>query len=140
MGEGESVTKDDIRKAELKVGHRVFVSGGRPQFIGEVVRFRGKPLGWYTADSSTDDSRLERKVIAYSLYECPGGYRAARIEIYYQRRRERSRWTKKEALTSLLPTVPEDNADQNEQTSGYGVYTDSEGPVQLQFIYSEVCK
>ncbi len=65
-------------REEVLVGHRVLVGDGRPEFIGEIVRFWGKALGWYTADSSTDDSHLKRKDIAYSLYECPDGYRVAR--------------------------------------------------------------
>jgi hypothetical protein len=125
-------------REEVRVGHRVLVSDGRPEFIGEVVRFRGKALGWYTAETSTDDSRLKRKDIAYALYQCPGGYRVARIEVYYQRRRERSRWTTKESLTSLLPTAAKDDANQNEQTPGYGLYPEEEARREFPDLFSAV--
>jgi len=36
-------------RQEVYVGHRVLASDGRPPFIGEIIRFRGKLLGGYTA-------------------------------------------------------------------------------------------
>ena len=125
-------------REEVRVGHRVLVSDGRPEFIGEVVRFRGKALGWYTADSSIDDGRLKRKDIAYSLYECPDGYRVARIEVYYQRRREQSRWTTKESFTSLLPAMTAEGVGQDEQTPGYGLYTEEEARQGFPDLFSAV--
>jgi hypothetical protein len=97
-----------------------------PAFIGEKVRFKGKSLGVYTVEDSIDDSRLKRKVPSFTLYECPGGYRVKRTEFYLQRRKERYRWQKHEAFTSLLPTVDEGDAGPNEQTSSYGIYTEEE--------------
>ena len=132
------MTKDDIGKADVYVGHRVLVGDSRPEFIGEIVRFKGKPLGYYTSESSTDDSRLERKDITHTLYECPGGYRVARQEWLYQRRRERSRWTRKEVLTSLLPAVSDDDVDQNAQTPGYGLYTEEEARQKFPNLFSAV--
>ena len=32
--------------------------------MGEIVRFRGKHLGWYTAETSIDESRLSSARIA----------------------------------------------------------------------------
>lgn len=125
-------------REEVKVGHQVLVSDGRPPFIGEIVRFRGKLLGWYTADSSIDENRLKRKDITYALYQCPDGYRVQRSEVYYQRRRERSRWTTVEAYTSLLPTVDGDDVGENEQTPGYGLYTEEEARREFPNLFSAV--
>jgi hypothetical protein len=125
-------------RQEVYVGHRVLASDGRPPFIGEIIRFRGKLLGGYTADTSTDDSRLKRKDIQLALYQCPGGYRVQRSEAYYQRRRERSRWTTIEAYTSLLPKVAEDSVGQNEQTPGYGLYTEEEARREFPDLFSAV--
>ncbi|MDQ3375734.1 MAG: hypothetical protein M3533_02415 [Actinomycetota bacterium] len=125
-------------REEVKVGHHILVSDGRPPYIGEIVRFRGKLLGWYTADTSIDDSRLKRKDITCALYRCPRGYRVRRSEVYYQRRRERSRWTTTEAYTSLLPTVNEEDAGVNEQTPGYGLYTEEEARRAFPDLFSAV--
>ncbi len=125
-------------REEVRVGHHVLVSDGRPPFIGEIVRFRGKLLGWYTADTSIDENRLKRKDITYALYECPGGYSVQRGEAYYQRRRERSRWTTKEVYNSLLPTVAEDDVGQDEQTPGYGLYTEEEARREFPDLFSAV--
>jgi hypothetical protein len=132
---GGSVTKDDVEnKVEVKVGHRVFASDGRPRFVGEVLRFKGEYLGFYTAEDSTDDGRLKRTEVSYSLYRCPGGYRVFRSELHSQRRRERSRWHKKEAFSSLLPTADEEGAD--EQTSNYGLYTEEEARRAFPRLFS----
>lgn len=91
---------DDAKsRIEVPVGHRVFVADGRPRFVGEKVRFRGEQLGFFTETSTLDDARLKRKDVVYGLYRCPDGYRVVRHETDYQRRRERARWTAKEAMT-----------------------------------------
>jgi hypothetical protein len=134
LWEGGYVPEDAIEhKEEVEVGHRryhrAYVGEGyevMPAFIGEKVRFKGKSLGVYTVEDSIDDSRLKRKVLSLTLYECPGGYRVKRTEFYLRRRKERYRWQKHEAFTSLLPTVDEGDAGPNEQTSSYGIYTEEE--------------
>jgi hypothetical protein len=134
LWEGGYVPEDAMEyKEEVEVGHRryhrAYVGEGydvMPTFIGEKVRFKGKSLGVYTVEDSIDDSRLKRKVLSFTLYECPGGYRVKRTEFYFRRRKERYRWQKHEAFTSLFPTVEEGDAGQNEQTSSYGIYTEEE--------------
>ncbi len=123
-------------RVEVKVGHHVLVSDGRPPFVGEVVRFRGELLGSYTADTSVDDSRLKRKDTTYALYRCPGGYRIGRSEVHYRRRRERSRWTTTEAYTSLLPKAAEEGADENGQAPGYGLYAEEEARREFPNLFS----
>ena len=126
-------------REEVQVGRRYSsASEGRPHFMGEIVRFKGKHLGWYTAETSMDESRLKRKDVNYSLYECPGGYRARRSEEYYERRRERSRWYWKEVYTTLLPTVDENDEGKNEQTPGYGLYTEEEARREFPNLFSAV--
>jgi hypothetical protein len=83
-----------------------------------------------------DESRLKRKDINYSLYQCPGGYRVRRTEEHLERRRERSRWYWKEVYTSLLPTV--DDVGENEQTHGYGLYTEEEARRAFPDLFSAV--
>ncbi len=131
---------DDLieKRQEVRVGNHVYVGDARPPFIGEIVRFRGESLGVYTADDSIDDSRLKRTLVQCVLYRCPGGYRIYRSELHYQRRKERSRWQRKEAFTSLLPTVDEKDVGQNEQTPGYGLYTEEEARRAFPELFSAV--
>ena len=132
-------------KEEVEVGHRryhrAYVGEGyevMPAFIGEKVRFKGKSLGVYTVEDSIDNSRLKRKVLSFTLYECPGGYMVKRTEFYLRRRKERHRWQKHEAFTSLFPTVDEGDADQNEQTSSYGIYTEEEARREFPDLFPAV--
>ncbi len=122
-------------KVEVSVGHRVYVGDGRPPFIGELVRFRGKALGVYTVDDSVDESRLKRTLIQLVLYECPGGYRVNRSELHYRRRKEGGQWRRLEAFTTLLPTEDEDVA-RSEETSGYGLYTEEEARRTFPDLFS----
>jgi hypothetical protein len=140
------VPEDAIEhKVEVDVGHRIlhraYVGEGphlAPHFIGEKVRFKGKSLGVHTTDDSIDDSRLKRTLIQYVLYQCPGGYRVYRSELHYRRRKERHRWQKHEAFSSLLPTVGDEGAGQNEQTPGYGIYTEEEARRAFPDLFSAV--
>jgi hypothetical protein len=77
LGKEKLMSEDAIEyREEVQVGRRFSsASEGRPHFMGEIVRFRGRNLGWYTAETSIDESRLKRKDVTYSLYQCPGGYR-----------------------------------------------------------------
>lgn len=144
--EGGKVPEDSLEhKVEVEVGHRryhrAYVGEGwevMPAFIGEKVRFKGKSLGVYTTEDSIDDSRLKRKLIQYVLYQCPGGYRVRRSEMHYRRRKERLRWQKHEAFSSLLPTVNEEDAGHNEQTSGYGIYTEEEARREFPDLFPAV--
>jgi hypothetical protein len=76
--------------------------------------------------------------VNYNLYQCPGGYRVLRSEVHYERRRERSSWYWKEVYTSLLPTVDEDDVGENEQTPGYGLYTEEEARRAFPDLFSAV--
>src|SRR5215218_467895 len=104
-GEGGKVHEEALeQKVEVDVGHRryhrEYVGEGyqvMPAFIGEKVRLKGE-------------------LIRYFLYRCPGGYRVYRSELHYRRRKERYRWQKGEAFSSLFPTVNKEDACQNEQT------------------------
>jgi hypothetical protein len=134
LWEGGHVPEDAIEhNEEVEVGHRrynrQYVGEGyevMPAFIGQKVRFKGNSVGVYTLEDSIDESRLKRKVLSFTLYECPGGYRVKRTEFYLRRRKERYRWQKHEAFTSLLPTLEEGVAGPKEQTSSYGIYTKEE--------------
>lgn len=126
------------RREEVLVGHRVFVSDSRPRFVGEKVRFRGKNLGHYTAETSLDDVRLKRTDVIYTLYQCPSGYRIACTEVRYQRRRERSRWTTVESSTNLLPKTDETNVDNTEGDSIYGAYSEAEARRMFPNLFSAV--
>jgi hypothetical protein len=146
LWEGGYVPEDAIEhKEEVEVGHRryhrEYVGEGyevMPAFIGEQVRFKGKSLGVYTVEDSIDDSRLKRTLIQYVLYQCPGGYRVYRSELHYRRRKERYRWQKHEAFSSLFPTVNKEDAGQNEQTSGYGIYTEEEARREFPDLFPAV--
>ena len=57
------------KKVEVQVGRRV--AGEDAPFIGEIIRFKGKKFGTYTADRSISDNK--RKDVVYALYRCPDG-------------------------------------------------------------------
>ena len=132
-------------KEEVEVGHRryhrEYVGKGyevMPAFLGEKIRFKGNSVGVYTAEDSIDESRLKRRVLSFTLYECPGGYRVKRTELYLRRRKQRYCWQKHEAFTSLLPTVDEGDAGSNEQSSSYGIYTEEEARRDFPELFSAV--
>ncbi len=85
----------------MTIGKRSWENKG--QNLIEKIRFNGERLGHYTSDTELDDSRLNRRETIYTLYHCPDGYRVAHTLFDSKRRRERARWSKKEALTELLP-------------------------------------
>lgn len=122
----------------MLVGHRAHVADGRPEFLGEKIRFRGEQRGFYTETSTLDDSRLKRKEIRYALYRCPGGYMVLRVEAASQRRRERSRWHTKESSKSLLPVVDGADASHGEKTPVYGAYTEEEARQAFPELFSAV--
>src|SRR5919112_2894117 len=146
LWEGGYVPEDAIElEEEVEVGHRryhrEYVGKGyevMPAFIGEKVRFKGKSVGVYTVEDSIDESRLKRKVLSFTLYECLGGYRVKRTEFYLRRRKERYRWQKHEAFTSLLPTLDKGDAGPNEQSSSYGIYTEEEARRDFPDLFSAV--
>ena len=125
-------------KVEVHVGHRVLVSDGRPRFVGEIARFRGKRLGYYIESSTIDDDRLKRKDVYNELYRCPDGYRVSRQEVYYRRRRERARWHAQEAFVSLLPVVNRDDAGHDGSPPVYGTYTEEEARREYPKLFSAV--
>ncbi len=118
-------------RLEVRVGRHVT---GEP-FIGQVVRFEGKELGWYVAESSISDN--QRKDIGYELYRCPGGYRVVRGELHYRRRKEGGRWSMRAWYKQLLPAVEEDAGQQN-PTLHYGLYAEEEARRTFPELFSAV--
>ncbi len=138
-GRREHLPEDAMEdKVEVLVGRRVHVSDGRPQFLGEKVRFKGKQLGHYVASDKTDESRLKRKETFYVLYQCPGGYRVQRTEMESRRRRERARWTRVESFTTLLPVADGEGSHPDQGSPSYGIYGEEEARRAYPDLFSAV--
>jgi hypothetical protein len=122
LDRSEGVVVQD--QVEVTVGKRSWEHKG--QNLVEKIRFKGERLGHYTSDTELDDSRLNRRETIYTLYRCPDGYRVARTLFDSRRRRERARWSKKEALTELLPKA--DGTDDGAPMLGaeYGYYSEDD--------------
>ncbi len=96
-------------QVEVTIGKRSWEHKG--QNLIEKIRFKGERLGHYTSDTELDDSRLNRRETIYTLYHCPDGYLVAHTLLDSKCRRERARWSKKEALTELLPKADGTDGD-----------------------------
>lgn len=123
-------------QVEVVVGKRSFESKG--QSLVEKIRFCGERLGHYTSDTTLDDSRLNRRETIYSLYRCPGGHRVARTLLDSKRRRERARWSKKEAVTRLLPVTDGTDGDAVALGMDYGYYSEDEARRMYPELFSAV--
>lgn len=123
-------------QVEVTVGKRSYEHKG--QIIVEKIRFKGEQLGHYTSDTALDDSRLSRCETIYTLYRCPDGYRVARTLLNSKRRRERARWSKKEALTELLPKANGTEGDATVLGADYSYYGEDEARRLYPGLFSAV--
>ena len=123
-------------KVEVTVGKQSFEYQG--QTLVERIRFRGERLGHYTSDTELDDSRLARRETIYTLYHSPNGYRVARTLFDSKRRRERARWSRKEALTELLPKSAGTSDDTPMLGAEYGYYSEDEARKLYPELFSAV--
>ena len=127
-----------MEQVEVTVGKRSWEHKG--QNLVEKIRFKGERVGHYASDTELDDSRLTRRETIYALYRSPDGYRVTRTLFDSKRRRERARWSKKEALIELLPKAGRSEAEGNPAELGaeYGYYSEEEARRLYPELFSAV--